>query len=100
VIYHYPDMLRLARHAPYPRAVRRALAKIGLTENELVSWSLVLRQSWMNQKSQEEKVNLNVPTPIQCAVPSEEKSIRALLFVQVEIMRALVQQNSALAQRS
>jgi hypothetical protein len=99
VIYHYPDMLRRARHAPYPRAVRSALAKIGLTENELVSWSLVLRQSWMDQKSQEEKVSPDVPTPMQCAVPSEEKSIKALLFEQVEMMRALVQQNSALAQR-
>ena len=43
VIHHYPTKSKLQPHGPYCHAIDAALEKVGLTENELVSWALVLR---------------------------------------------------------
>jgi hypothetical protein len=71
LIYHSPDMLKLARDGPYPRTVRTALAKLSLTENDLVSWSLALRQSRMDQSTQQKSVSHHAPGP---QVPSDRAS--------------------------
>jgi hypothetical protein len=98
MIYHYPDMIKLAQGTLYQKAVKRALSKAGLTENELVSWSLVLRQDLLDTCVVDRK-------PDTCAVApnvpenSSTKAMTTLLNEQVELMRQLVTNQRLLTER-